>query len=111
MVDKTIVKVVQNYLRLVTQKGIPVRFGVLYGSYAKGTEHEWSDIDLLVVSPFYDDEKQRTHKKWGELWHIATNADSRIEPIPVGEKQFQEDDTSMILEIARREGQIIPLAE
>jgi predicted nucleotidyltransferase len=111
MADKTIVKIVQDYLRLVTQNGIPVRFGVLYGSYAKGTAHEWSDIDLLVVSPVYDDEKQRTHKKWGELWHIAIGADARIEPIPVGEKQYQEDDTSMIIEIARREGQVIPLAE
>lgn len=111
MADKTIVKIVQDYLRLVTQNGIPVRFGVLYGSYAKGTAHEWSDIDLLVVSPVYDDEKQRTHKKWGELWHIAIGTDTRIEPIPVGEKQYQEDDSSMIIEIARREGQIIPLAE
>lgn len=108
MVDKTIVKVVQDYLRLVNQKGIPVRFGVLYGSYAKGTAHEWSDIDILVVSPFYDN--QRTHKKWGQLWRIAADTDSRIEPIPVGEKQYQEDD-SIIIEIARREGQIIPLAE
>jgi predicted nucleotidyltransferase len=111
MADKTIVKIVQDYLRLVTQNGIPVRFGVLYGSYAKGTAHEGSDIDLLVVSPVYDDEKQRTHKKWGELWHIATDTDIRIEPIPVGEKQYQEDDSSMIIEIARREGQVIPLAE
>lgn len=111
MADKTVVKIVQDYLRLVTQNGIPVRFGVLYGSYAKGTEHEWSDIDLLVVSPVYDDEKQRTHEKWTDLWVIAAHTDVRIEPILVGEKQYQEDDTSMIIEIACREGQIIPLAE
>ena len=108
MVDKTIVKIVQDCLWNVNQNGIPVRFGVLFGSYVKGTAHQWSDIDLLVVSPFYD--KHRTHKKWAELWQIAAHTDSRIEPIPVGEKQYEEDD-SMIIEIARREGQIIPLAE
>ncbi len=41
----------------------------------------------------------------------AARTDSRIEPIPVGEKQFKTEKNSMIIVIARREGQIIPLAE
>jgi len=45
------------------------------------------------------------------LWRIAARTDSRIEPIPVGERQYQEDDSSAIIEIARREGQMILLAE
>ena len=110
MVDKQIIKIVQNYLKIVDQNGIPVRFGVLYGSYAKGIAHEDSDIDLLVVSPYYDQLSNRTHKKWGELWYLTTKADFRIEPVPVGEKQYEEND-SMLIDIAHREGQIIPLAE
>ena len=109
MVAQDVVGVVQDYLRTVAKKGIPVRYGVLIGSYAKGKEHKWSDIDLLVISPLYD--KKRTYKQASELWRIAAHTDSRIEPIPVGEKQYQEDDSSVIIEIARREGQIISLAE
>lgn len=109
MADEAIVKSIQSYLQTVTQKGIPVTYGVLFGSYAKGKEHKWSDIDLLVVSPHYD--KQWTHDDWADLWVIAAHTDVRIEPIPAGEKQFKEDDSSLIIEIARREGQIIPLAE
>ncbi len=109
MADKTIVKSIQKYLRAVKQKGIPVKYGVLFGSYARGQQHEWSDIDLLVVSPRYD--KKWTHKDWAKLWLIAAHTDVRIEPIPVGEKQFKNDKDSMIIIIARREGQIIPLAE
>lgn len=109
MADKTIVKSIQNYLRAVEQKGIPVKYGVLFGSYVRGQQHEWSDIDLLVVSPRYD--KKWTHKDWAKLWLIAANTDVRIEPIPVGEKQFKTDRGSMIIAIARREGQIISLAE
>ena len=45
------------------------------------------------------------------LWHVAARTDSRIEPIAVGEKQFAENDSSVIIDVARREGQIIPLAE
>ena len=109
MADKRIVKSIKNYLRAVEQKGIPVKFGVLFGSYARGQEHEWSDIDLLVVSPRYD--KKRTYKDWAKLFVIAAHTDVRIEPIPVGEKQYKTDDSSMIIEIARREGKIIPLAK
>ena len=109
MVARDIVGVIQNYLRTVAQKGIPVSYGVLFGSYVKGKEHKWSDIDLLVVSPLYD--KKRTYKQASKLWRIAAQTDSRIEPIPVGERQYQEDDASVIIEVARREGQIISLVE
>lgn len=109
MVAKDVIAVVQNYLRIVAENGVPVRYGVLFGSHAKGNVHEWSDIDLLVVSPLYD--KRRTYKQASKLWRIAANTDTRIEPIPVGEKQYREDDSSVIIEIARREGRIIPLAE
>ena len=109
MADKSIIKSIQNYLRYLIQQGIPVSYGVLYGSYAKGSAHRWSDIDLLVVSPKYD--KKRTTDDYELLWMFAGRTDSRIEPIPVGEKQFKEDSRNAVIEIARREGQIIPLAE
>jgi hypothetical protein len=41
----------------------------------------------------------------------AARTDSRIEPVPVGQRQYEEDDSSAILEIARREGFVIPLAD
>ena len=109
MGDESIVKSVQHYLRAVSRKRVPVKYGVLFGSYARGQQHEWSDIDLLVVSPRYD--RKWTHKDWAKLWVVAAHTDVRIEPIPVGEKQYKEDDGSLIIEVARREGQIIPLAE
>lgn len=109
MADESIVKSVQNYLRVLTQKGIPVKFGVLFGSYATGKAHQWSDIDLLVVSPLYD--THCTNDDWTDLWVLAAHTDHRIEPIPVGEELYMKNKDIMILEIARREGQIIPLAE
>lgn len=108
MVDDTIIKSVKIYLRSVAAQGIPVKAGVLFGSYATGKAHEWSDIDLLVISPRFDNLQRRDIDL---LWHVAAKTDSRIEPIAVGEKQFAESRDSMIIEIARREGQMIPLAD
>lgn len=109
MADRTIVKVVQNYLDYVRKQGIPVSYGVLFGSYAKNTANQLSDIDVLVVSPRFDE----THdvEDYENLWMYAARTDYRIEPIPVGKKQFEMDNNSMIIVIARREGQKIPLAE
>ncbi len=109
MARKSVIRLVQNYLKYVAEQGIPVKYGVLFGSYAKGKANELSDIDVLVVSPQFDE--QRTHIDYENLFIYAGRTDSRIEPIPVGEKQFAEDNTNMIIEIARREGQIIPLAD
>jgi hypothetical protein len=61
----------------------------------------------LVVSPKFDGEHRREDIE--QLWVIAAHTDSRIEPIPVGARQFEEDDSSAIIEIARREGQVIPI--
>ncbi len=109
MVDESIVKAVKMYLRAVQAEGIPVKAGVLFGSFAAGRAHEWSDIDLIVISPKFDGKRQR--KDIDLLWYIAAKTDSRIEPIAVGEKQYAESHDSVIIEIARREGQIIPLAD
>jgi nucleotidyltransferase-like protein len=105
MVDTAVVKSVQHYLAEVKRQGIPGSYGVIFGSQARGDVHQWSDIDLLVVSPKFDQQRSRTDVD--TLWIIAANTDNRIEPIGVGERQYIEDTSSAIVEIARREGQIV----
>ena len=109
MVDESIIRVVRRYLQALVEQGIPAPHAVVFGSQATGRTHVWSDIDLLVISPKYD--SQRTREDINLLWRTAARTDSRIEPIPVGERQYQEDDSSAIIEIARREGQRVSLTE
>ena len=85
--------------------GIPVKFGIMFGSYARNEPQKWSDIDLLVISSLYDESYSR--EDINLLWRTAARTDSRIEPIPVGLNRWQNDDESTIIETARRDGILI----
>ncbi len=60
-----------------------------------------SDIDLMLVSPLFDNEDDEFT---GRIWRFTYVADYRIEPIAICEKRFNEDTISPLLEIVRREG-------
>ncbi|MBI5483355.1 MAG: nucleotidyltransferase domain-containing protein [Deltaproteobacteria bacterium] len=108
MLEQSILKSVQSYLTAVAANGISVERGIVFGSQATGHAQEWSDIDLLVVSSQFDDMKDRSGINL--LWRLAARIDSRIEPIPCGSRQWREDDSSAIIEIARREGEMLVAA-
>lgn len=106
MVDAAVVEAVRHYVGVLRRDhGLDVERTVVFGSHAKGRADEWSDIDLVVVAPKFDGEFSRDDV--GLLWRVAAHTDSRIEPIPCGVRQWDEDQSSAIIEIARREGQII----
>ena len=107
MVDQSITTTTRDYLRALQRQGIAIRFGVIFGSWARGAAQRWSDIDLVVVSPQFDNMTSRQYVDL--LWCQAARVDSRIEPIACGERQWEEDDSSVVLDIARREGERIVL--
>jgi len=109
MVSKKVVASVRRYVRALAKRGVKVPFVVIFGSQATGRTHEWSDIDLIVVSPKFD--RARRLKDTMLLWEVAARTDSRIEPIACGEKQWIEDDSSAIIEMARREGERVGVEE
>jgi predicted nucleotidyltransferase len=45
---------IRRYARQIAEKFDPEKI-ILFGSYAYGTPHEWSDVDILVVMPAYDE--------------------------------------------------------
>ena len=107
MLEHSVLTSVESYLTALNSRGIPIEKAVVFGSWAKGLADAWSDIDLLVISPQFDGIKDRNTINL--LWRVAARTDSRIEPIPCGSRQWRDDDTSAIIEIARREGEILEL--
>jgi predicted nucleotidyltransferase len=45
---------VKNYAREIEAFGVPLRKVFLFGSFAKGTQHEWSDIDVALVADEFE---------------------------------------------------------
>ena len=105
MVDEDVVNVVRRYLAVLPEFGIHASRAVLFGSFAVGEADEWSDIDLIVIAPEFDELYDIAFVE--RLWS-ATVTDNRIEPIPCGEREWETDGGRPILEIARREGVTIP---
>jgi len=56
----------------------------LFGSYAKGTHHEESDIDIAVIINEFENPMDIQL----ELMRLRRKIDSRIEPHPFREKDF-----------------------
>lgn len=44
------INIVRNYAHEIQDAGVNLRKVILYGSFAKGTQHEWSDIDVALVA-------------------------------------------------------------
>ena len=107
MVNESVLNGVRKYLRALQDHGVAVKFGIVFGSQVAGKVDTWSDIDLLVVSPRFDN--QRSREDINLLWRLAARTDNRIEPIPCGEQQLL-DDASAIIEIARREGETVTIS-
>ena len=98
MVKKTINKDVLNSInKFISEikKQYNVTTIILFGSYAKGTENENSDIDIAIISDDFDDIYECMANLMGMTWDI----DARIEPHPIKKKDFDEVSDYFIKEV------------
>ena len=81
-------KTIQIFLREVGKK-YSIIGAYIYGSFAKGTSHKWSDIDLAIISPDFSDDlfEDRLY-----LMRLAISIDDRIEPRPFRKESFNRND-------------------
>lgn len=105
MVAESIQRIVRDYLKAATRAGIPTHKAILFGSQARDNAGELSDIDLVVLSSAL--EPPHSRDLVATLWRLCIDTDTRIEPIACGEKEWEANDSRIILEIARREGVVI----
>lgn len=87
-------KVARRFVRAVQKSGIDLDAAYLYGSYAHGTPHAWSDIDVALISKDLTGGIEDLQKI-----HAATRTyDSRIEHVQFHPRDFQ-DENPLVWEI------------
>ncbi len=93
----------QKFVQLLSEQ-VPLTKVILYGSHAKGTAREQSDIDLVVISPAFGQHKLRELRLLSEL---ALECDDEIEALPYGTSDLQNLAPGTFLDEVLRTGRVI----
>lgn len=96
-ISKKIEKKINEYVNELRKDKLPIKEVILFGSFAKGTSHKWSDIDLAVISPKFKDPLKAMQYLW--LKRIGDKGIT-IEPIGFSPEDFKEK-TSLNHEIKK----------
>lgn len=107
MVEKTVIRRLRKFSRLLAQNGVELDRMILYGSYAKGLQTGDSDIDVAVVSKNFGRDRVEEGML---LFRIAGEIDSRIEPVPVSLKSLEQDTWVPLIYEIRKNGIEISLS-
>ena len=102
---KTVIKIAKKYIAQVKKSGIPISAAYLFGSFAKGAEKKYSDIDICVISPAFGKDYFEEMVKLSYLTHAV---DDRIEPVAYGLNDLDDRYSTLAAEI-RQHG--IPLTK
>jgi len=88
------------------QRHIAVQEAILFGSHAYGEPHEWSDIDLVIISPDFVGQPMidRLQFLYWAAWKAGTNW---IEPLGYTPEEFKSASPLSLLGEIRERGVII----
>ena len=86
-------------------RGIRVEAIVLYGSYAGGQPHEWSDIDVAVISPDFDGVP--IWRRQEIIAELTLNRDRRIAPIGYPSSEYHDPGRHSFLREIIRTGRVV----
>lgn len=91
-----VIKAVQKYIAILKTGNLPISAVYVFGSYAKGKEHEDSDVDVAVISPQFKN-------SWEALQYLWRNRPQdlgmSIEPVGFSPEDFKSKYSSLINEI------------
>ncbi|MFA5995783.1 MAG: nucleotidyltransferase domain-containing protein [Patescibacteria group bacterium] len=102
-ISKQVNNSIQEYLTVLKQDCLPINQVWLFGSYAKGTQHQWSDIDLCIISSKFKDPWQAMNYLWSKRIH---DDGLTIEPVGFSVKEFKQP-SSLIQEIKQNGIQLV----
>ncbi len=94
VISREIMESIEKYIERISQY-YKIEAIILFGSYAKGTENEDSDIDIAVISSDFKNIIQDGADLIGYTWKI----DTRIEPHPIRTEDYENIATPFVQEV------------
>ena len=93
-IDRKIMESINKYIEKIS-KYYKIEAIILFGSYAKGTQNEDSDIDIAIISSDFKDIFDDMADLIGYTWKI----DTRIEPHPISKEDYEKIATPFVQEV------------
>lgn len=84
-VPNKIKKIIEKYLALLNENNIQLKNAYLFGSYAKGNDNKWSDIDIALISDSFEGIRIKDKDK---IRKLTLSVSSEIEVLPFNSKDF-----------------------
>lgn len=88
-VNALIMDSIKRFLDKLNEMGINIEAAYIYGSYVKGRQRKWSDIDIALISSDFSEDRFDERVR---LTLIASEIDDRIEPVPFRPDDFIDED-------------------
>jgi len=80
--------IIENYISVLRDNNIPIKNAYLFGSYAKGNNNEWSDIDIAIISDSFEGIRIKDKDK---IRRITLSVSSNLEILPFRPDDFSSD--------------------
>ena len=80
-----IIRDVRRYIAELRKNGISVQKALLFGSWAKGSAREESDVDVALISKTFSGDRFQDRRKIVPLRRLINNC---IEPMPFTPQTF-----------------------
>lgn len=93
--------IIKGFIARLEQE-IPVLEVILFGSYARGNPQEHSDIDLAIISDWFEGKPAIENLTF--LARIASRYSTLIEALPFTQKEYQRIDQRSLLSSIVRTG-------
>ena len=82
-------RIINQYIKELEKNKIHIQRAVMFGSHSKGLFHEWSDIDIALVSDAFDGVRMRDRNK---IRRITLSISSDLSPLPFRPEDFTTED-------------------
>ena len=93
--DREIIEIIEKYVKKVCEN-YKIEAIILFGSYAKGNNNEWSDIDIAIIT---DDFENDIIDEELNLMRLRRKIDNRIEPHLIRIEDYKKITTPFIQEV------------